>query len=167
MTLPVGCAGIDCVLGSQAAITVMVDHYGQISEGIEAYEMATSSVDKMLAQPNQSLEAGTKFGMMAWWTLALDLNRPEPLRVAMEKLDLTWSNAGEALDAIVETMAFPVRRRGDTTPAPLCVEFIECMAKMINVLLSGPELDAEEILAAMPSWEEHVELANCGYARPS
>jgi hypothetical protein len=167
MTLPAGCAGIDCVMGSQTGYTVMAEHYGQMSEGIKAYEMGTNSVDKMLAQPNQSLEAGTKFGMMYWWTLALDLNRPEPLRVALEKLRLTWSNAGETLDTMAETMVFPLRRRGDTTPGLVSVEYVEWMFKMIYVLLSGPELDAEETLAAMPSWEEHVELANCGYAWPS
>eukprot|EP01043_Picozoa_sp_COSAG02_P085519 COSAG02_NODE_23150_length_728_cov_1.397456_2_plen_151_part_00 len=149
------------------AFTVMVDHYGQLSEGVKAYDMGTKSVDKMLAQPNPSLESGSKYMMLNWWTLALDLNRPEPLHAALEKLHLWGPNAGETLDTLTQEMVLPVRPRGDTTPGLASVEHAEWVFKMIYVLLSGPELDAEEILAAMPSWEEHVELVNCRYARPS
>ena len=139
-------------------------HYGQLVEAVNHYEQkAMPGIEQCLAQPNQALQTTTVgLGASIWWGFALDMNRPAPLRVAQEKAKLTWCDGDTTWDKWQKTFVMPVRPRGETTEGfVLSVEQFSWMARITNALVGGAdEVPVDEIVASLPSWDEHLEIVN-------
>lgn len=116
----------------------------------------------------QAPEAYTKGLSFFWWTLFFDLKRPEPYRVATETLQLTWSKADETIDRLCPHFSVPTRPRGETTEGfAFSAEFFSWCVKLAHVLASGAEaeVEADTVLASLPSWEEHLAIVCARYVQ--
>ena len=156
-------AGVDGMMCGVLSHYVAAGHYGQLSASMQHYEYAAECVDKMLSLPNQEGEAAQKITYLIWWPVAVDMNHPEPLRVALDKMQLTWSNADETIDQLaLHATNLNLRPRGETTDGhAFSCECLSWLSKTIYVLVASEEseLDADEIVDSLPSWEEHLALA--------
>ena len=138
-------------------------HYGLLAETVKHYEQtAIPAIDLMLAQSNQAVECTTKHIYCYWWTFALDMGRPALLRSALEKTNMTWSEADATIDQAREQFSFPLRPRGETTEGfTITAELLSWMARIAHALVGGAdEVPADEIVASLPSWEEHISIVN-------
>jgi hypothetical protein len=152
---------------SAAVPYVRANHYGQLAGTVQFYEMATTeSVEKMLLQPNQEMETATKIHMCLWWPFAVDMNHTAPLRATYEKLGFTWATADDTIAKVGPHSSIPIRPRGDKTEGmPFGAEMYGWIHKLSYVLLADgvvAGVDAKEIIASLPSWEEHFAIACAG-----
>eukprot|EP01052_Picozoa_sp_SAG31_P021341 SAG31_NODE_1645_length_7652_cov_2.069906_6_plen_139_part_00 len=122
-------------------------------------------MDLILAQPNQELECTTTLTYILWWPFVLDLKRPTPFRLALEKAKMTWSEADATYDKWLPNFAWPTRPRGETTEGfAFTVEHFSWMAKLAHALVGGAdEVATDEIVASLPSWEDHLEIVKARY----
>ena len=134
----------------------MAYHYGELSEADHFYERIMPLVDNVLAQPNQAEEAQTilMFGVF-WWTIAVDLNNTAPYLRAMEKLQLTWAEADATIAQHVPHATLPGTQ-----------EYYSACIKASYILVGGSTGDAsvDDIVATLPTWDEHIEISKLGYA---
>jgi hypothetical protein len=158
---------VDAVLIASSILYVRANHYGQLAGTSQFYEMATTEcVEKMLLQPNQEMEAATKLHMFIWWTFAIDMNHTAPLRAACEKLGCTWAKADDTVAKDGPHSSVPIRPHGDKTEGmAFGAEAYGWLYKLSYVLLADgalADVDAKEIIASLPSWEEHLAIVCVG-----
>jgi len=124
------------------------------------------AMDLLLAQPNQDLECTTTYIYYMWWPFVLDLNRPLPLRRALEKSKMTWSEADATFDKWLPCFTMPLRPRGETTEGfPFTVEYFSWINKLAHALVGGADdVPTDEIVASLPSWDEHLSIVMARYA---
>eukprot|EP01047_Picozoa_sp_COSAG01_P016934 COSAG01_NODE_883_length_12927_cov_10.710789_7_plen_285_part_00 len=95
---------------------------------------------------------------------ALDFNHTAPLQIALNKAGLTWSDADITMDRLQPDVLIPTSPRGVVAPGSIYLtECFSLWAKAAHVLCGGAAgVDADEIAASLPSWEEYISLSNAG-----
>ena len=145
--------GADWLVCNPNPSLVMANHYGELHESVCHYERMMPLVDRVLQQPNQGEEATTIL-LFFWASYALDMKRPGPCLRAMDKLQLTWQEA----DATVA-------RQLPHITLPFSQDWCSLVHKASYVMLGGSTGDdsVDEIVAILPTWDEHIEIAKLGY----
>ena len=103
--------------------------------------------------------------MSMWLQFALDFKRPEPLRVALERFQMTFADSDARLDRLRPHSSIPFSPRGEPTSAGFMwtFEYIALLSKTAHVLLDGAAaVSADEILATLPSWKEFQVIMHAG-----
>jgi hypothetical protein len=149
------CYGADWSICGSLIPSIMAFHYGELHESIQHYERMMLLVDEVLVQPNQAEEAVTILmtGML-WPHFALDMKRPEVFLRAMEKLQFTWAK----IDATIAQHHLHYAMPGSAAWVSLLIKssYVMCGGDMHGV-------SVDEIVAILPTWEEHIEIAKSGY----
>ena len=149
------CYGADWIICNAIVPAIMAYHYGELHESIQHYERTMPLVDEVLVQPNQAEEAVTilctGFG---WAHFALDMKRPEVYLRAMEKLQFTWTE----IDATIA-------QHHPHYALPGSAAFFSLLIKSSYVMCGGDMhgVSVDQIVAILPTWEEHIEIAKSGY----
>jgi hypothetical protein len=146
---------------------ILANHYGKLSRVVEVFEARMDvDVDKLLAQPDQNLEAYHKLNFPALWIqLVLDFNlHPERFRRALEKVGHSISISDDIVDALAPACVLPVRPRGDTTTAAASsAELMGWVAKAGCALVSDDTTEIDQLCDTIPTWEEYLVISLAGY----
>eukprot|EP01047_Picozoa_sp_COSAG01_P042922 COSAG01_NODE_3777_length_5704_cov_34.622658_4_plen_286_part_00 len=160
------CNGADWVLVGLTPPRVLAYHWGDIAAANAWQDKNISMLDRLLASPTKILEQQTIYNLcLAQADYALETGRIEKVLPALTKIPaMTWTMADKLSDDMWTGNTL-VRPRGDTTMGLhiTSAEFLSWAIKLYYILcVSDHGVSTDEVMAALPSIEEIIQMANAG-----